>query len=271
VEFRLLGSFDVLVDGRSAQLGGAKQRALLAILAIHANEVLPSERLIDELWPGCAPESAVNTLQGYVSRLRKALDPDGSNGAEPIIVFRSRGYVLTVPPEQIDSRRFERLVAEAETRAASGDAKGAAGSLREALGLWRGAALSDFTYEEFAQAEIARLEELRLKAVEERIDADLSCGRHGALVPELEALVAEHPLRERFRAQLMLALYRCGRQGEALAVYRETRKTLGDELGIEPTLPYTNSSGRSSATIPRSNSHVEPGPRQPSRIFLDGS
>ena len=123
MEVRLLGPLDVLVDGRSAQLGGAKQRALLAILAIHANEVLPSERLIDELWPGHAPESAVNTLQGYVSRLRKALAPDGSNGAEPVIVFRPPGYVLTVPLEQIDSRRFERLVGEAESRAATGDAK----------------------------------------------------------------------------------------------------------------------------------------------------
>jgi DNA-binding SARP family transcriptional activator len=237
VEFRLLGPFDVLVDGRSAQLGGAKQRALLAILAIHANEVLPAERLIDGLWPGHPPESAVNTLQGYISRLRKALDPHGSNGAEPIIVFRPPGYVLTVLPEQIDSHRFERLVAEAETRSATGDAAGAADSLREALALWRGAALADFSYEDFAQPEIARLEELRLNAIEDRIDADLACGQHGALVPELEALVADQPLRERPRAQLMLALYRCGRQGEALAVYRETQKMLSDELGIEPTLP----------------------------------
>jgi DNA-binding SARP family transcriptional activator len=237
VEFRLLGPFDVLVDGRSAQLGGAKQRALLAILAVHANDVVPADRLIDELWSGNAPESAVNTLQGYVSRLRKALAPAGSNGAEPIIVFRPPGYVLTVSSEQIDSRRFERLVAEGESRAATGDAKGAADSLRKGLDLWQGPALSDFTYEEFAQAEIARLEELRLKASEERIDADLRCGRHGELVPELEALVAEHPLRERLRAQLMLSLYRCGRQGDALSVYRDTRKTLSEELGIEPTLP----------------------------------
>ena len=150
MEIRLLGPFDVVVDGRSVQLGGAKQRALLAILAIHANEVLPADRLIDELWPGHPPESAVNTLQGYISRLRKALDPQGTNGAEPIIVFRSRGYVLTVPPEQIDSHRFVRLVAEAETRSGTGDATGAADSLREALALWRGAALADFTYEEFA-------------------------------------------------------------------------------------------------------------------------
>jgi DNA-binding SARP family transcriptional activator len=235
VEFRLLGPFDVVANGRSVRLGGAKQRALLAILAIHANEIVPADRLIEQLWPGDPPESATNTLQGYVSRLRKVLDSNGSNGGEPIIVFRAPGYILRMPPEQIDVRRFERLLGEAEARALTGDAVAAAASLREALGLWRGAPLADFTYEEFAQPEIARLEELRLKAVEERIDAELSCGRHAALVPELEALVAEHPLRERLRAQLMLALYRSGRQGEALAVYRDARRIMQEELGLEPT------------------------------------
>lgn len=235
VEFRLLGSFDVVIDGRSVPLGGPKQRALLAILAIHANEVVPADRLIEWLWPGNVPESAVNTLQGYVSRLRKVLDANGSNGGQPAIAFRALGYVLTTPPEQIDARRFERLLGEAEAQAATGDAADAARSLREALALWRGAPLADFMYEEFAQAEIARLEELRLKAVEERIDADLACGRHASLIPDLEALVAEHPLRERFRRQLMLALYRCGRQGEALGVYADTRRVMQEELGIEPT------------------------------------
>jgi DNA-binding SARP family transcriptional activator/DNA-binding beta-propeller fold protein YncE len=235
VDFRLLGPFDVVVNGRSVGLGGAKQRALLAILAIHANEVVPADRLIEQLWPHDAPDSAANTVQAYVSRLRKVLDANGSNGAQPTIVFRAPGYVLTMPPEQIDARRFERLLTEAEAQAATGDTAGAAGSLREALGLWRGAPLADFTYEEFAQPEIARLEELRLRAVEERIDADLACGRHAALVPELEALVAEHPLRERLRAQVMLALYRSGRQGEALAAYREARGVMHEELGLEPT------------------------------------
>jgi DNA-binding SARP family transcriptional activator len=235
VEFRLLGPFEVVVGGQSADLGGAKQRALLAILAIHPNEVIPVDFLIDGLWGGQAPESAPNTLQGYVSRLRKALDPDRRNEAESTIVFRAPGYVLTARPEQIDSRRFEQLVGDAETRAATGDATEAARSLRDALSLWRGAALSDFVYEEFAQPEIARLEELRLKAVEELFDADLACGRHAALVAELEGLVAEHPLRERFQGQLMLALYRCGRQGEALGVYREARQMLNGQLGVEPT------------------------------------
>jgi len=230
----MLGSFDVVVDGRSVHVGGAKQRALLAILALHANEVVPADRLIAQLWPRDAPESAISTLQGYVSRLRKVLDLNGSNGGQSIIAFRAPGYVLTVPPEQIDARRFERIVGEAEARAAIGDAAGAAASFGEALRLWRGAPLADFTYEEFAQPEIARLEELRLKAVEERIDADLACGRHAALVPELEALVAEHPLRERLRGQLMLALYRSGRQSEALAVYRGGRRVMQEELGLEP-------------------------------------
>jgi DNA-binding SARP family transcriptional activator/streptogramin lyase len=235
LEFRLLGPFDIVVDGRSVPVGGAKQRALLAILAIHANEVLPADRLIDALWPEQTPDSALNTLQGYVSRLRRALDPDRMNGAEETIAFRRPGYVLRARPEQIDTNRFERLVEEAEDRTARGSPAGAAELLREALALWRGRALSDFVYESFAQAEIVRLEELRLKAIEDRIDAELACARHSALVPELEALVAEHPLRERPRGQLMLALYRSGRQGEALSIYRDAREKLRDELGIEPT------------------------------------
>jgi DNA-binding SARP family transcriptional activator/streptogramin lyase len=235
VEFRLLGPFEVVVGGQSADLGGAKQRALLAMLAIHANQVISVDSLIDGLWGDRAPDSAPNTLQGYVSRLRKALHPDGRNGAEPTIVFRAPGYVLTARPEQIDSRRFEQLVREAESRATTGDATEAASALRDALALWRGAALSDFVDEAFAQPEIVRLEELRLKAVEDLIDADLACGRHAALVPDLEALVAEHPLRERFRAQLMVSLYRCGRQSEALSVYRDARRTFSEQLGVDPT------------------------------------
>jgi DNA-binding SARP family transcriptional activator/DNA-binding beta-propeller fold protein YncE len=235
VEFRLLGPFDVISNGRSVRLGGPKQRALLAILAINANEVVPADRLIEQLWPDDVPESAANTLQGYVSRLRKVLAPNGSTSTQPTIAFRAPGYVLTTSLEQIDVRRFEHLLREAEAVAASGDALRAALLLREALGLWRGAALADFVYEEFARSEIMRLEELRLKALEERIDADLVCGRHASLVPELEALVLEHPLRERLRAQLMLALYRSGRQRDALAAYGDGRRVMQEELGIEPT------------------------------------
>lgn len=177
----------------------------------------------------------MNTLQGYVSRLRKALDGDGIEDGSGTIAFRAPGYVLTAPREQIDARRFEQLVDEADARASGGAPAEAATLLRDALSLWHGAALADFTYDQFAQGEIARLDELRLKAVEDRIDAELACGRHAALVGELEALVAQHPLRERLRLYLMLAFYRSGRQSEALDVYRDARRTLQGELGLEPT------------------------------------
>ena len=229
MEIRLLGPFEVVDEGRTVPVGGAKQRALLAILALHANEVLPADQLIDQLWPEEQPASARNTLQGYVSRLRRALNGNG-NGDGPTIAFREPGYVLRAGPELVDANRFTTLV-----DGARGDPAQVALALREALGLWRGSALSDFAYESFAQPEIVRLEELRLVALEDRIDADLACGRDGDLVPELEALVAEHPLRERPRAQLMLALYRAGRQAEALAVYQDARVRLDEELGVEPT------------------------------------
>ena len=235
MEFRFLGPFDVVDDQRIVPIVGGKQRALLAILALHANEVVPVGRLIDDLWPDEPPDSALNSIQAYVSRLRKALNGNGTGSGAETIVFRHGGYMLDVSAEQIDARRFARLVEDGERRIDAGDVTEAAGVLREALGLWRGPALSDFAHERFAQPEIARLEELRLKAVEDRIDADLASGRDAALVPELEALIAEHPLRERLRRQLMLALYRCGRQGDALTVYRETRATLDAELGVEPT------------------------------------
>ncbi len=268
MEFRLLGPFDVVVDGRSVPLGGTKQRALLAMLAIHANEVLPADRLIDALWPERTPDSAVNTLQGYVSRLRRALDPDRLNGAEQTIAFRQPGYVLQARPDQVDANRFERLVEGAEDRIARGSPTEGAELLREALALWRGSALSDFVYEPFAQAEILRLEELRLKAIEERIDADLACGRHSALVPELEALVAEHPFRERPLGQLMLALYRSGRQGEALSIYREARRNLKDELGSSRPQPSASSSGQSFAMMHRSKRRFVADLRRSSRICL---
>ena len=235
MEFRFLGPFDVVDDQRIVPIVGGKQRALLAILALHANEVVPVGRLIDDLWPDEPPDSALNSIQAYVSRLRKALSGNGTGSGAETIVFRHGGYMLDVSAEQIDARRFARLVEDGERRIDAGEATVAADVLREALGLWRGPALSDFAHERFAQPEIARLEELRLKAVEDRIDADLASGRDAALVPELEALIAEHPLRERLRRQLMLALYRCGRQGDALTVYRETRATLDAELGVEPT------------------------------------
>jgi DNA-binding SARP family transcriptional activator len=233
LQVRVLGPFDVVVGDEVVPIGGGRQRILLAILALHANEVVPAGRLIDELWPEEPPESALNTLQGHVSRLRKALDPNGANGHA--IAYRHGGYVLDLRPEQIDAHRFAQLVGEAEARTDAGDPGEAGRLLREALALWRGVPLSDFADEPFARPEIARLEELRLKAIEDRIDADLTCGRHAAVVAELEALVAQHPLRERLRGQLMLALYRSGRQGDALAAYREARTALEEQLGVEPT------------------------------------
>jgi DNA-binding SARP family transcriptional activator len=224
VEFRILGPLEVVDGGRRVMLGGARQRALLAILLTRANEFVSSDRLIDELWGERPPRTAVNTLQYHVSQLRKALEPSGA------IVTRGPGYLIRVEPHELDLLRFEQLVEEA-TRA---PADQAARLLRDALGLWRGPALADLANESFVQAEILRLEELRVAALELRIEVDLALGRHRELVGELEVLVHEHPLRDRPRAQLMLALYRSGRQAEALDLYRKGRRLLIDELGIEP-------------------------------------
>lgn len=235
MEIRFLGPFDVVDADRPISLGGRRQRALLAILALQPGKVVPVGQLIEDLWPDGPPDSAHNALQAYVSRLRKALRGDSSNGAGEAIRFEHGGYVLDLSQDEIDSRRFARLVDEGDRQAHAGDAESAASMFRDALALWRGPALADFAHEPFAQAEIARLDELRLTAVEARVDADLACGRPAALVPELEGFVKEHPHREGFRRQLMLALYRSGRQGDALDVYTDTRATLDAELGIEPT------------------------------------
>jgi YVTN family beta-propeller protein len=227
MDFRLLGGLEVWDGERQVPLGGGKQRAVLALLLLHANEVLATDRLIDELWGESPPETARTALQVYVVRLRKALGADRIRTHEP-------GYVLELAPEQLDVTHFERLVQEARKLRAAGEHARAAKVLSEALSLWRGPPLADFTYQPFARTEIARLEELRLTALEDRIDADLALGGGSDLVGELEALVAKHPFRERLRGQLMLALYRAGRQADALALYQETRRLLVDELGIEP-------------------------------------
>jgi DNA-binding SARP family transcriptional activator len=224
VEFRILGPLEVVEGGRPLTLGGPRQRALLAILLTRANEVVSYDRLIDELWGAQPPRTATNALQYHVSQLRKTLGPGEA------IVTREPGYLIRVALHELDLLRFEQLVEEA--RLAPADQ--AARLLREALGLWRGPALADLAGEPFAQAEILRLEELRLAALELRLETDLALGRHRELVGELEVLVHGHPLRERPRAQLMLALYRSGRQAEALDLYREGRRLLVDELGIEP-------------------------------------
>src|SRR5207244_516967 len=197
------------------------------MLLLEANHAVSADRLIDALWGDHPPDTAKNTLQVYVSQLRKLL-PEGA------LETVSPGYRLAVAPDALDLARFEELAQQGRAALGVGDASDAAQALGAALALWRGPALADLAWEPFAQTEAARLEELRLAALEDRIEADLALGRHGPLVAELEHLIVENPFRERLRAQLMLALYRSGRQAEALAVYQRTRRTLVDELGIEP-------------------------------------
>jgi DNA-binding SARP family transcriptional activator len=227
MDFRLLGPLELAESGRPIVCGGARQGAVLALLLLHANQVVPSGRLLVELWGEDAPPSAANALQAAVSRLRRAL-PGGR------LLTRASGYLFRTFPDELDVDRFERLLAAGRQDLAAGRAEDAARTLRQALSLWRGPALADFRYEPFAQAEIARLEELRLVCLEERIEADLAQGAGAELVGELQRLVASQPLRERPRGQLMLALYRAGRQTEALEVYRELDALLREELGLEP-------------------------------------
>jgi DNA-binding SARP family transcriptional activator len=228
LEFRLLGPLEVLDGERPVRLGGPKQRAALAILLLSANRVVSVERLADDLYAGAPPVTAVTQVQRQVSELRKTL------GAEAIET-RSPGYVLHVEPGRLDLDLFERGTYDAAQALEAADVQTAADVLRRALELWRGAPLADLAYESFAQTAIARLEELRLAALEQRFDAELALGRHVSVLAELEALVWDHPLREGLRGQLMLALYRAGRQAEALDVYRRTRETLVEEFGIEPS------------------------------------
>ena len=228
LEFSILGPLEVIDDGRPVRLGGPKQRAALAILLLSANRVVSVERLADDLYAGAPPVTAVTQVQRQVSDLRKAL------GAAAIET-RSPGYALRVEPERLDLSRFERWLHEAAQALDRSEPEAAVGLLREALGLWRGAPLADVAYEPFAQTAIGRLEELRLVALEQRFEAELALGQHNFMLAELEALVWDNPLRERLRGLLMLALYRAGRQAEALDVYRTTRETLVGELGIEPS------------------------------------
>jgi DNA-binding SARP family transcriptional activator len=228
LEFRILGPLEVVHDGAPVRLGGPLERTVLALLLLNANRAVPRDLLIDELWPDGPPESAVNVLQTYVSHLRKALPPER-------LVTYPPGYLIRVEPGELDLHRFERLLEVGRRSLRDGDAAGALDALQQALGLWRGAPLRDVVREGFARSESGRLDELRLAALEARIDAELALGRHAETIAELEALAKEHPLRERFRAQLMLALYRSGRQPEALGVYRDVRSRLTDELGMAPS------------------------------------
>jgi YVTN family beta-propeller protein len=227
-EFRVLGPLEVRENGHPLELGGGKQRALLAVLLLGGGETVSTDRLIDALWGETPPARAPSSLHSYVSRLRRTLGSDR-------LVRTTHGYQLVLEPGELDLDRFERLLADGRRLRERGDASEAAKTLEEALDLWHGAPLADFTYEPFAASEIARLEELQLEAIEERIEADLSLGRYQELVPELETLVREHPLRERLLGQLMIALYRSGRQAEALEAYRRARSTFAEELGLEPS------------------------------------
>ena len=231
IGYRLLGPLEVTIDGTAVNLGGLKQRALLAILLLHANQPVHRDVLVDQLWGEHPPAGAEHAVNVYIWRLRKALK--AASGTQKVLT-RQGAYLLQAAEEQIDVALFERLAGEGR-RALAAEAAGCASAvLGEALALWRGAPLADFRFEPFAQAEIARLEELRAGVMEDRTEAELALGRHAHVVGELEALVAADPLRERLHQQLMIALYRCGRQADALAVYQNARRTLAEELGIEP-------------------------------------
>ena len=225
---RILGSFQLEEGGRRIPMGGVRQRAVLVSLLLRANEVVPSEQLLMDLWGEDSSSSAANSLQAAISRLRRVLPPGR-------LITRAPGYALRMFPEELDVSQFEQLVSEGREALTAGAAEQAARTLRQGLSLWQGPALADFRYEPFAQAEIVRLEDLRLTCLEERIEADLALGLASVLVAELRRLVREYPLRERLRSQLMLALYRDGRQAEALEVYREFRSVLRDELGLDPS------------------------------------
>ncbi len=232
VDYRILGSLEAARGEELIPLGGAKQRALLALLLLGANRVVTTDELIDSLWSGSPPGKPQTAIQGYVSQLRKVLDPEHPFEA---IVTEPAGYRLKIAPGDLDLFRFEGLVRSGRDALAAARAAEAATAFRDALGLFRGPPLADFTYESWAQVEIGRLAELRLSCLEERIAADLELGRHAELVGELEGLVSEYPLREHLRSHQMLALYRGGRQSEALAAYQEARRVLIEEFGIEPT------------------------------------
>ena len=231
MEFRILGPLEIRDGNQVVEIRGDVQRALLAVLLLNANTVVATERLIDDLWGGSPPASGHTALQVRVSQLRKGLGQDGRSGP---IVTRAPGYLVEVGHDELDLSRFERLVQDAWGALEQGDPATASDKLRTALRLWRGPALADFGYADFARAAITRLEELRLAALELRIEADLMLGRHAQFVGELQALVLEHPSREQLRAHLMLALFRSGRQSDALAAYQEARRAI-EEFGIEPS------------------------------------
>ncbi|HEY3191049.1 MAG TPA: AfsR/SARP family transcriptional regulator [Solirubrobacteraceae bacterium] len=229
MDFGLLGPLDIARDGQPVDITGARQRALLAVMLLRARQVVPADRLLEDVWGDAQPAAGSTALRVRVSQLRRALGPDGK-----LIVTRAPGYLINVEAAQLDVNRFERLAREGDQALMRGDADTATPLLEQALALWRGPALADFAYEPFAQGPITRLEELRIAAREQLIAAELALGRHARMLGELHELVSEHPLRERLWAHLMLALYRSGRQAEALEAYRRARRILSEEIGIEP-------------------------------------
>jgi YVTN family beta-propeller protein len=237
-EFGILGPLEVSRSGRVVPLGGPRQRAVLALLLLEANRVVSMDRLAEDVWGGDPPEGWVTTVQTYIFHLRRALEPDRARGvAGGVLVTRNHGYLLFVNREHLDAALFQDGFTAGRAALEAGRYAEASETLRQALDLWRSPVLADLADYAFIRPEAARLDELRLAALEARIDADLALGRHDALTAELEQLVAEHPLRERLHGQLMLALYRCGRQAEALAAYRRARDLLAGELGIDPGEP----------------------------------
>ena len=235
IAYQLLGRVEVCRDGRPVDVGGPKQRAVLVSLLLRPRRVVSVDQLIDDLWPEHPPARAAATVQVFVSQLRRALEPGRARGeAATLLVTASPGYRLDIEPDAVDAQAFADLVVRGREALDAADPERAAELLLRAEGMWRGPALADVPVTPFIQAAAARLSELRLGAAEDRIDAELALGRHAALVAELEHRVHRHPMRERLRAQLMLGLYRCGRQTEALAAYRVARRILHDELGLDP-------------------------------------
>ena len=236
MEYRILGPFDIRQAGESLHLGGGRQRALLALLVLHANTVVSIDRIIDSLWEEDPPDTAANIIQVYMSRLRKLVDPDRVKGTDgTVLLTRRPGYLIRLEPSELDAFEFSRLASEGREALAAGAPGVAAAVLQQGLETWHGDVLADFSFEEFARAEIDRLNEERLGVMEDLFDARLALGQHDELVGEIEHTVRDHPLRESLWAKLMLALYRSGRQAEALRTYQRAADTLVEELGIDPS------------------------------------
>lgn len=230
----MLGPLEVLRDGAPVHPKSAKQRLLLAVLLSHPNQVVPVATLVESLWGDDPPATASGVLQTYVSQLRKLIEPQAALRSPRVLLTTHPGYRLVVGPEELDAARFERLVSQARAARREGRPLDAAALLRDALQLWRGDALADVAHEDAVRIEALRLDELRVVAIEERVDADIALGRHAELVTELGALVATHPLREQLWAHLIRCLYRVGRQADALAAYRRLRDRLAEDLGLDP-------------------------------------